>query len=138
MSFKINNKRGLAVIVSCAIIICNFYACKKSNSSSGVTHVITYKLTGSIYTPFNNISYTDSLGIQESASAADSTIGWSKVVTEHYSNFPVMLEVQGQNSSSSQLTYTLEIIVDGTSRAKQQYSTAAFNSFDSQVSTLIQ
>ncbi len=137
MSFKTNNKRCLTVIVS-FIIICNFYACKKTSSSSAVTHVITYKLTGSIYTPFNNISYTDSLGIQESASAADSTVGWSKVVTEHYSNFPVMLEVQGQNSSSSQLTYILEIIVDGTTRAKQQYSTPAFNSFDNQVSALIQ
>jgi len=132
------NKSRLVIIAGCFAIVCCLYSCKKSSSSSPVSHVITYKLTASDYAPFNNISYTDSLGIQESASAADSTMGWSKVVIEPYSNFPTTLQVQGLNSSASELTYTLEIIVDGTSRAKQQNSTDAFNSFSTQISTLIQ
>ena len=132
------NKSHLVVVASFLAIVCCLYSCKKSSSASPVTHVITYKITASNYTPFNNISYTDSIGIQESASAADSTTGWSKVVNEPYSNFPTTLQVQGQNSSASELTYTLEIIVDGTSRAKQQNSTDAFKSFSTQISTLIQ
>ena len=138
MNFSIINKSRLVVIVSSMAVICSLYACKKSGSSQGGMHIITYKLDANNYAPFNNISYTDSVGIQEIASASDSTSGWSKIVSEPYSNFPATLEVQGLNSSSSQLTYTLEIIVDGSSKAKQQYATAAFNSFSNQISIVIQ
>ncbi|MBV9961083.1 MAG: hypothetical protein JO072_02450 [Parafilimonas sp.] len=137
MSFSINIRRSLVAIAGFIAVICTLCACTKNGSSQPVVHVITYKLIANDYTPFNHISYTDSVGIQESVSAADSTSGWSKIVNEPYSNFPVTLEVQGQNSTSSQLTYSLEIIVDGSSKSNQQYSTAAFGSYSNQISIVI-
>src|SRR4051794_35157324 len=113
------HKRHLAIIgflfVSC------LHSCKKDTASL-TKHVITYKITSSNYTLFSNISYTDTLGVQSIASAVDSTSEWSKTISESYTGFTVLLQVQGQNSTTSDLNYTLEIVVDGTSRAMQQSS----------------
>ena len=131
------NKSRLAVIACCFVIVYSLCSCKKS-SSTPTAHVITYKLTSSDFTPFSSVSYTNVLGVQTVVSATDSTSGWSKTISESYTGFTVILQVQGQNSSTSELRYTLEIIADGTSRAKQQITTAAFASFNTQVSAVIQ
>ena len=73
-------KRCLVAIVSLFIILCALHSCKK-DSSSPITHTITYKLTASNYAVFNNISYTDTIGVQSVTSAVDSTSGWSKTIT---------------------------------------------------------
>lgn len=139
LSFDKNdmNKFRLIGFGCCLILLYSLYSCKK-DSSTPAKRVITYKLTSSNYTLFTNIAYTDTIGVQEVASAADSTSGWSKTISESYTGFTVLLQTQGQNSSSSELTYTLEIIADGVSKAKQDYSTPAFSSFNSQISTIIQ
>ena len=139
LSFEKNNmnKRGFSVLGVAIIILCSFYSCKK-NSSAPAKRVITYKLTSNDYTPFSSVSYTDTLGVQSIVSAVDSTAGWSKTISESYTGFTAVLQVQGQNSSSGQLDYTLEILVDGISKSKQQNSIAPFNSFNTQISAVIQ
>ena len=124
------------VVGSFLFVLC-FYSCKK-NTASLTKHVITYKITSSNYKLFTNISYTDTLGVQSSASAFDSTSGWSKSISESYSGFTVLLHVDGQNSTTSELNYTLEIVVDGISRARKQDSAARFNSFSAEVSAVLQ
>lgn len=128
-------KRHLVIVGF--LFISFFYSCKK-DSTSLTKHIITYKITSSNYKLLSNISYTDTLGVQSTASAVDSTSGWSKTISESYTGFTVVLEVTGQNSATSTLNYTLEILVDGTSKAIQQNSTPPFNSFNTQISAIIQ
>lgn len=135
---KIKMNKYRVVLISIGILyLCTFLSCKK-DSSSPAAHVITYKLSSSNYSVFNNVSYTDSVGVQTIASAIDSISGWSKTIKESYSSFPATLQVQGQNISSNQLTYTLEIIIDGVSAAQKQESINSFSSFNTQISATAQ
>ncbi len=139
LSFERNNmnKRWFTIVGIALIILCGLHSCKK-NSSAPAKRVITYKLTSNNYAPFSSVSYTDTLGVQSVVSAVDSTAGWSKTISEGYTGFTAVLQVQGQNSSSGQIDYTLEILVDGISKSKQQNSVEAFNSFNTQISAIIQ
>ena len=139
LSFEKNNmnKGWIGIVGITLIIFCSLYSCKK-NSSAPAKRVIIYKLTSSNYAPFSSVSFTDTLGVQSVVSAVDSTSGWSKTISESYTGFTAVLQVQGQNSSTSQLDYTLEILVDGVSRATKQDSVQPFGSFNTQTSVIIQ
>ncbi len=121
------------------ILSFNFFSCKKdSGSSSPTTHLITYKISSNNYGILSNINYTDTSGILVPSSAVDSTSGWSKSITTHYTQFPVQLQVQGQNASSSTLNYQLSIYIDGTLKASQQDSATKFSSFSTVASAIVQ
>lgn len=139
LSFEKNNMNKLkfCIIGIALIICCSLNSCKK-NSSAPAKRVITYKLTSNNYALFSSVSYTDTLGVQSVVSAVDSTSGWSKTISESYTGFTAVLQVQGQNSSTSQLDYTLEILVDGVSRSTKQDSVQPFGSFNTQTSVIIQ
>jgi hypothetical protein len=139
LSFEKNNmnKSWIGIVGIAFIIFCSLYSCKK-NSSAPAKRVITYKLTSSNYAPFSSVSYTDTLGVQSVVSAVDSTSGWSKTISESYTGFTAVLQVQGQNSSTNQLDYTLEILVDGVSKSTKQDSIKPFGSFNTQTSVIIQ
>ncbi len=121
------------------VIAFNIFSCKKdSSSASPVSHTIKYEITSNNYQVFNNIYYTDSIGVLRETDAVDSTNGWSKSITINYSPFTAQLQVQGQNSTTSTLIYDLKIFVDGQLKADQPDSASKFNSFSTQVSAQVQ
>ena len=125
--------------IVCALILSNnFFSCKKdSGSSSPAIHSITYKITSNNYQVLSNINYTDTSAPAQS-SAVDSISGWSKSITTTYTQFPVQLQVQGQNSSTSTVNYQLSIYIDGLLKAAAQDSAIKFNSFSTQISAVVQ
>jgi hypothetical protein len=121
------------------IIAFNLFSCKKDSSSApSVSHTIKYEITSNNYQVFNNIYYTDTIGVLRQTDGVDSVTGWSKSFTINYSPFTAQLQVQGQNSTTSTLKYDLKIIVDGQLKADEQDSASKFNSFSTQASAEIQ
>lgn len=132
-------QKWLTCILSFSVIAFNLISCKKdSSSASPVSHTIKYEITSNTYQVFNNINYTDSIGVLRETDAVDSTNGWSKSFTINYSPFTAQLQVQGQNSTTSTLIYDLKIIVDGQLKADQSNSVPKFNSFSTQASAVVQ
>jgi len=113
------------------------HACKKDSSSAPVKHKLTYKVSSNNYQPLSNVKYNDSTNNFVVTSAVDSTSGWTKTITVT-APLTAWLEVQGVNTGSDTLNYTLEIDVDNSPKATQQASIIPFGSFDTQVQAAIQ
>ncbi len=136
---KKNMQKWCTRILFLLIIAFNLFSCKKDSSSAPpVSHTIKYQITSNNYQVFNNIYYIDTIGVLRQTDGVDSTNGWSKSITIHYSPFTAQLQVQGQNSTTSTLIYDLKIIVDGQLKADQPDSASKFNSFNTQASATIQ
>lgn len=131
--------KGTRCLTICTLLIlCILFSCKKDASTATATRTITYKIVSDNFSVLSNIQYIDTLGVFTSASAVDSTTSWSKTIRESYSSFQATLQVQGQNSSSAALNYTLQIYADGITKTSQQFTVPAFNSFNDKVSATIQ
>lgn len=120
-----------------AIISTCLLSCSKSSSTTNTQHQLSYKVTANNYTPLTSVSYVDTSYAPVTGSASDSTSGWSKTYTVPAS-FSAQLSVQGINSTSATLYYTLEIDEDGAIKTKVQDSAAKFTSFNTQIGATIQ
>ena len=125
-----------ALIVT-LIIFAVPYSCKKDSSNAPARHQLTYKISSDNYLPLSNVKYNDSTNSFVQTSAVDSTSGWTKTTTVT-APFTALLEVQGINTTSDTLNFTLEIDQDNSPKALQQESVKPFNSFDVQVNADIQ
>lgn len=75
-------RRYLFIIFSISIVLFTFFSCNKDPSTPQITtHTVTYKITANSYNALSYITYADTSGSPATASAADSTSGWSKTIT---------------------------------------------------------